>query len=115
MHKSTSFFERVDASMDSSSNTVNGNAIKTKPAKVKQTTLFGLTKPKITAPTAVSVSPAFAADEDSQEPSSDDEESIQLTLRAAANKEQKSIQLEETQYNNDLDSQYDSLPIDVAV
>ena len=72
MHKSNSFFDRVDASMESNGNTARDRGQKT--GRTKQSTLFGLTKPKssngnFTMPTP---SPAFADEQDND----DDDEGV---------------------------------------
>lgn len=110
MHKSTSFFDRVDASMDS--NAKDSTSQKSKGNKVKQSTLFSSMAKTKPAPAAT---PAFA----SQQGDNDDEDditpsSLQLTLQAAARKDEASLRLEETQFEAE-ESQFDSLPIDVSV
>lgn len=106
MHKSTSFFERVDASMEIPKE-------ESRKTKVKQSTLFNMTKPKTTT-TPASTAPAFAEE---QEEDLMTQSSLQLTLQQAARKGEASIRMEETQQTQDesQESQFDSLPIDVTV
>lgn len=108
MHKSTSFFDRVDASMDN--NAKDTTSQKSKGNKVKQSTLFSsMTRTKPNGPAAT---PAFASQQ--EEDDNDDNENLKLTLEAAARKDEASLQMEETQYQAE-ESQFDSLPIDVSV
>lgn len=118
MHKSSSFFDRVDASMAS---VATGRSTEMTTAqkgngKVKQATLFGMAK---AMPVVKAIaSPAFDQDDDNDGEFSapiDEESNIRLTLSAAARKDDESQGLEETQQQNDgQESQYDSMAIDVG-
>lgn len=87
---------------------------KSKGTKAKQSTLFSsMTRPKgVQSKPVISSTPAFG----SQQDDSDDDEpsSLQLTLQAAARKDEASLRLQETQHEQE-ESQFDSLPLDVAV
>lgn len=103
MHKSTSFFERVDAVEGSSAPVANAGA--SKPKKQKQTTLFGLPpgkekekakrgrKPASASSAAVAATPAFG-DAETQETQEDDQD-VRATLASVRRESQ--VQLEETQ------------------
>lgn len=105
MHKSSSFFDRVDASLELPKEA-------SRKIRVKQSTLFDMTKPKTSTP--ASTAPAFADDDDDDDMT---QRSLQLTLQQAAKKDEASIRMEETQQTQDesRESQFDSLPIDVIV
>lgn len=110
MHKSSSFFDRVDASMESAD---KSSATALKAGRVKQATLFGMAKAKATRPTA---SPAFADDEAGSPAELDEESNLRLTLSAAAQRDNESQRLEDTQQEGDQESQsqLDSMAIDVG-
>jgi hypothetical protein len=121
MHKSQSFFDRVDASSK------EGGEKTSKKSKIKQTkqsTLFGMTtaRPKDTATVQTHITPAFGDEDglssqvvDYNNDEDDFESSIALTLSNAAKKDQDSLKLQETQFEETQESQFDSLPFDVTV
>ncbi len=135
MHKSNSFFDRVDAN-DDAGTSASSNANK------KQSTLLGFASKKPAAAAAPAkqqkktkdavvpaATPVFAdtqmmdeaeaeehettaesAMERAFERDLDAEDSLQATLQAARSKEQDSVELEETQYENDEETQHVAAP-----
>lgn len=102
MHKSNSFFDRVENVTQQANANAKAPSRQSSMGKTKQTTLFGITrtsKPKSTpAPTAT---PAFG-DEESQQSDNGfgSEESLRLTLSSAQQRDEESqVRLEETQYS----------------
>jgi hypothetical protein len=90
---------------------------KSKGTKVKQSTLFSMTRPKEQqSKPVVSSTPAFGSqqDDDDDDDDHDTPSSLQLTLQAAARKDEASLRMEETQQDQG-ESQFDSLPFDVVV
>ncbi|UZJ57506.1 hypothetical protein CBS101457_006826 [Exobasidium rhododendri] len=118
MHKSTSFFDRVDASMDSGN--IPSNKEKSAPGnRVKQATLIGMMKSSINPANSTALptpSPAFADESTQEEEDMEKESSLRLTLEAAARKDEETQRLQETQFDDETqESQFESLPMDLTV
>ncbi|PWN36676.1 uncharacterized protein FA14DRAFT_117612 [Meira miltonrushii] len=102
MHKSNSFFDRVENVTQQANANAKPPSRQSSMGKTKQTTLFGITrtsKPKST-PTAT---PAFG-DQESQQSDNGfgSEESLRLTLSSAQQRDEESqVRLEETQFSAD--------------